>query len=72
MVLTVVGSAVAMLAVTNRDRDTPAGSASWCWEPRPPCGCVGVAAPELYTLPAAALLIGAGLWRLHPDPASTA
>lgn len=68
MVLTIVGSAVAVLAILNRDRD----EAAWV-------GIVllGVAtvirvaedvrAPEAYTLPAAALLIGAGWWRLGAD-----
>ena len=68
MVLTIVGSAVAILAVTNRDRAhaeldrrrvLAAATAVRVW--------VDVPAPELYTLPAAALLIAAGLWRLQTD-----
>jgi hypothetical protein len=70
MVLTILGTAVAVVAILYRDRD----EASWI-------GVVllglatairvveDVQAPELYTLPAAALLIGAGWWRLGADPA---
>lgn len=69
MVLTVVGTAVAVVSVLHRDRE----EAAWI-------GIVllGVAtairvvedvrAPELYTLPAAALLLAAGWWRLGTDP----
>ena len=68
-VLTVTGSAVCLAAVTTRDR--------------PFLGWVGavvlatatglrvladVRAPEVWTLPAAALLVAAGLWRLRRDP----
>jgi hypothetical protein len=70
MVLTVLGTAVAVVAILYRDRD----EASWIG-----VALLGVAtairvvedvrAPELYTLPAAALLIGAGWWRLDRDPA---
>ncbi|MCW2866127.1 MAG: hypothetical protein JWR20_315, partial [Marmoricola sp.] len=70
-VLTVAGSGVCLVAVTTRDR--------------PYLGWVGtvvlaaatgvrvledVRAPELYTLPAALVLVGAGLWRLRRDPAA--
>ena len=68
MVLTIVGSAVAIVSVTNRDR----AFAGWLG-----AGVLGVAtllrvaldvqAPELYTLPAALLLIAAGTWRLSTD-----
>ena len=69
MVLTVVGTGIAVIAVTNRDRLV----LGWL-------GAVvlGVATvirvveevrlPELYTLPAAALLVAAGIWRLRRDP----
>ena len=70
MVLTVLGTAVAVVAILNRDRD----EASWIG-----IALLGVAtairvvedvrAPELYTLPAAALLLGAGWWRLRADRA---
>ena len=68
MVLTVIGTAAALLAVLHRDREV----LSWV-------GVVvlgaatlvrvvaHVQAPELYTLPAAALLLAAGLRRLHLD-----
>jgi hypothetical protein len=68
MVLTIVGSAVAVVAVLNRDRH----EAAWIG-----IALLGVAtvirlaedvrAPEVYTLPAAALLLGAGWWRLGKD-----
>jgi hypothetical protein len=70
MVLTVLGTAVAVVSILHRDRD----QASWIG-----LALLGVAtairvvedvrAPELYTLPAAALLIVAGWWRLGADPA---
>jgi hypothetical protein len=69
MVLTVLGSAVAVVAVLNRDRD----QAAWIG-----VALLGVAtvvrviedaqAPEAYTLPAAVLLLAAGWWRLDSDP----
>ena len=59
--LTVVGTAISLVAVTNRDR------ALLGWVSAVVLGLatllrlgVGVDAPELYTLPAALLLIGAG------------
>jgi len=68
MVLTVLGSAVAVVSVLNRDRD----DAAWIG-----VALLGVAtvvrvvedvrAPEVYTLPAAALLLAAGWWRLTND-----
>jgi hypothetical protein len=68
MALTIVGTAVCLVAVTTRDR----GLAGWAG-----AGVLGVAtvvrvlsdvsAPELYTLPAAALLVAAGAWRLRLD-----
>jgi hypothetical protein len=68
MVLTVVGSAVAVVAVLNRDRDEAA------WIGIALLGAatvirlvVDVRAPEAYTLPAAVLLLGAGWWRLGAD-----
>ncbi len=68
MVLTVVGTAICAVAVTNRDR------AAVGWLGAGVLGVatvlrveIGVSAPELYTLPAAALLLAAGLWRLWHD-----
>jgi hypothetical protein len=68
MALTIVGSAICVLAVINRDRQ----AASWLG-----AAVLGVAtvlrvalevrAPELYTLPAAAVLIAFGMWRLRND-----
>jgi len=69
MVLTVLGSAVALVSVLHRDRD----GAAWI-----AIALLGVAtlirvaddvrAPETYTLPAAVLLLAAGWWRLRKDP----
>jgi hypothetical protein len=69
MVLTILGSAVALVSVLNRDRD----AAAWI-----AIVLLGVAtlirvvddvrAPETYTLPAAVLLLAAGWWRLRKDP----
>ena len=68
MVLTIVGAAICLVAVVNRDR-FQAG-----WLGAAVLGIAtalrydaGVSAPELYTLPAAALLVGAGIWRLRHD-----
>lgn len=68
MVLTILGSAVAIVAVLNEDRS----DAAWV-----SVLALGVAtivrvaedvqAPEAYTLPAAALLLAAGWWRLTHD-----
>jgi hypothetical protein len=68
MVLTIVGSACCLVSVLNRDR----AALGWVG-----AGVLGIAtvlrvavdvqAPELYTLPAAALLLGAGVWRLRTD-----
>ena len=71
MVLTVAGTTVALLAVLHRDRDL----LGWAGVVVMGAATVvrvlsHVAAPELYTLPAAALLLAAGLRRLHLDPAS--
>ena len=70
MVLTILGSAVAVAAILNRDRE----EAAWIG-----VALLGVAtalrvvdevrAPEVYTLPAAAVLLGAGWWRLRAEPA---
>jgi hypothetical protein len=69
MVLTVLGTAVAIVSVLHRDRD----EAAWI-----AIALLGVAtvirvvddvrAPETYTLPAAVLLLAAGWWRLRQDP----
>jgi hypothetical protein len=68
MALTIVGSAICLVAVTQRDREM----VSWLG-----AGVLGVAtilrvtlgvqAPELYTLPAAVMLVGFGAWRLRTD-----
>ncbi len=68
MVLTVVGTAIAILAVTERDRFLVG------WLGAAVLGGAtllrvleDVRAPELYTLPAAVLLVAAGVWRLRAD-----
>lgn len=66
--LTIVGSAVAFVAILNRDREAAAWLAVVLLG-----GATGarviedVRAPEAYTLPAAALLVMAGWWRLRTD-----
>ncbi len=71
MVLTIVGTAVCVMAVTTRDRSllgwAGAGVLGLATVIRV---VVGVDVPELYTLPAAGLLVGFGGWRLHTDPRS--
>jgi hypothetical protein len=69
MALTVVGSAICVMAVANRDR-APLG-----WAGAVVLGAAtvirvdaDVTAPELYALPAAALLVAVGAWRLRQDP----
>ncbi len=72
MALTIVGTAICLVAVTARDRDL----LGWAG-----AGVLGVAtllrfdadvrAPELYTLPAAALLIAFGAWRLFKEPGTS-
>jgi hypothetical protein len=69
MVLTVLGSAVAVVSVLNRDRD----EAAWIGVALLGAATVirvveDVRAPEVYTLPAAALLLAVGWWRLTNDP----
>jgi len=69
MVLTIFGSAICAVAVTTRDRN---------WFGWVGAGVLAIAtlfrlieavpAPELYTLPAAVLLIAMGAWRLRTDP----
>lgn len=66
MVLTVVGTGICLVAVTTRDR------ALLGWAGAFVLGMatlirvvVEVRAPELYTLPAAALLVAVGAWRLR-------
>ena len=68
LVATVVGSAICLLAVLD--------SLVWVgWLGSAVLGAAtllrvaaGVSAPEVVTLPAAALLLGAGVWRLRRDP----
>ena len=69
MTLTIVGTAICVIAVSTRDRT------AFGW-----LGAVvlmtatlirvveEVRAPELYTLPAAVLLIAVGVWRMRTDP----
>ena len=68
MVLTIAGSAVCLVAVTHRDR------ALLSWAGTVVLGVAtllrfdaGVSLPELYTLPAAALLVAAGAHQLRKD-----
>ena len=68
-VLTIVGSAVALVAVLNDDRE----AASWLALPILGLATVlrageGDAVPELSTLPAAVALLAAGWWRLDRAP----
>jgi hypothetical protein len=69
MVLTVVGTAICVIAVTVPDR------ALLGWAGAAVLGAAtlirvatDVSVPELYTLPAAALLVAVGVWRLRTDP----
>jgi hypothetical protein len=68
MALTIVGTAICVIAVTTRDRTL------FGWVGAVVLGCTtviriveDVQAPELYTLPAAVLLVAAGAWRLRTD-----
>ena len=72
MVMTILGTAICLVAVTTRDRT---------WFGWVGAGVLGFAtvlrileevqAPELYTLPAAVLLIAVGAWRLRTDQESS-
>ncbi len=71
MTQTIVGTAICVIAVANRDRRflgwvgaTVLGLATLVRV------AADIAAPELYTLPAAALLVGVGVWRLRSDAES--
>jgi hypothetical protein len=68
MAMTIVGSAICLVSVANRDR------ARLGWLGAAVLGLatavrvtLDVQAPELYTLPAATLLVAAGAWRLRTD-----
>ncbi len=68
MVLTIVGTAICAMAVTARDRNLLG------WAGAVVLGAatvirvaLDVQAPELYTLPAAVLLVAAGVWRIRRD-----
>lgn len=70
--LTVLGSAASVVAVTNLDR------AALGWPAAAVLGVAtvlrvveGVSAPELHTLPAALVLVAAGLWRVRTDPGAS-
>jgi hypothetical protein len=69
MAMTIVGTAICLIAVTTRDRTL------FGWVGAVVLGFATVIrvveevqAPELYTLPAAALLIAVGAWRLRTAP----
>ncbi len=69
MALTIVGTAICLIAVTTRDR------ALFGWVGAVVLGFATlirvveeVQAPELYTLPAAVLLLAVGAWRLRAEP----
>jgi len=69
---TVVGSAICLLAAVDRSRH----EAGWLGAAVLGAATVlrvlaHVSAPELVTLPSAALLLAAGTWRLRRDPAAT-
>ncbi len=69
MVLTIAGSAVAVVAVTQRDRSLLSWAAAAVLATATVLRVLAdVRAPEVYTLPAALLLVGVGLWRLRTDP----
>jgi hypothetical protein len=69
MVLTVVGTAICVMSVANRDRSQLGWAGAVVLAYATVIRVVAeVRAPELYTLPAAALLIGVGAWRLRSDP----
>ncbi len=69
VVLTVTGSAVALLAVLHRDRELASWFATALLGTATVLRVVAeVTAPELVTLPAAALLLAVGTHRLHRDP----
>ena len=68
MALTIVGSAICLVSVAKRDREL------FSWLGAAVLGLatvlrvvLEVQAPELYTLPAAALLVAMGVWRLRND-----
>jgi hypothetical protein len=68
MALTILGSAICLVAVANRDRQVM----SWLGAAALGLATVmrialEVRAPELYTLPAALVLVAVGLWRLRTD-----
>ncbi|SDR76868.1 hypothetical protein SAMN04488570_0323 [Nocardioides scoriae] len=66
--LTVVGTAVALLAVLRRDRQDLGWVAAVVLAAATALRVVvEEPAPELVTLPAAALLVAAGAWRLHRE-----
>jgi hypothetical protein len=72
MALTIVGSAICVVAVAQRDREV------FSWVGAIVLGLatalrvtLEVQAPELYTLPAAVLLVAVGAWRLLSDEESS-
>lgn len=68
MILTVLGTAVAIGSILDPDRDEASWIALALLGLATVIGVVeDVRAPEVYTLPAAALLLTAGWWRLETD-----
>jgi hypothetical protein len=69
MVLTLLGTGVAVVATVHHDREEGAWIAIVVLGLATAIRVVNdVRAPEVYTLPAAALLLAAGWWRLRADP----
>ncbi len=72
LVLTVLGSAVALTAILNRDRDLLGWGAVVLLGVATVVRLdLGVAAPELFTVPAALVLVGGGVHRLRTDPGAS-
>jgi hypothetical protein len=72
MALTIAGSAICLVALTQRDRE----ATSWLGAAVLGLATVlrvalDVQAPELYTLPAAAVLVAFGVWRLRTDSSTS-
>lgn len=72
MVLTIVGTAICAMAVSTRDRSLLGWAGAAVLGLATVIRVVAdVSAPELYTLPAAVLLVGMGAWRLRSEPRSS-
>jgi hypothetical protein len=69
MVVTIAGTAVCAVAVTNRDRSFLGWLGAFVLAIATVIRvATEVRAPELYTLPAACLLVAVGAWRLREEP----